>query len=340
MIISAPIFLYVLPLVWAVMAWALWRNAKRRRALIKEFTGPNTALPDVSKKRIRIDCALLFLGVTMLFATLSRPMFFRDDDRDEMQGAPYLVALDASRSMLAVDVPPTRYEASVEALDEFFYNTRGDHIGLLTFAGVAYLNSPMTFDMTALRTILRYIDPYNMSDPGSSITAAIDRAGRFFRSNSIPERTLIIISDGEDLEGSAVPLARKLHRDEKLTIHTIGVGTATGAGIPALRTEAMVTNSYGRFVVTKLDDSNLRRIANAAGGRYYPMGQNGWGLRQLREEVLIPLADKMARNDLQNYREGFYAPLAVAAAAFAAKLLLGADRFTRKRPLPAIAQSK
>lgn len=339
MIIAAPVFLYILPLVWAAMAWALRRSEKRRRALLKEFAS-NTSWPEISKKRLRIDRGLLFFGVTMLFLTLSRPMIFHDDDRDEMQGAPYLIALDASRSMLAVDVQPTRYENSIEALDTFFAETRGDHIGLLTFAGVAYLNSPMTFDMRALRTILRYIDPYNMSDPGSSITSAIDRAGRFFRSNSIPERTLIIISDGEDLEGSAVPLARKLHRDEKVTIHTIGVGTATGAGIPALRTEAMVTNSYGRFVVTKLDESNLRRIANAAGGRYYPLGQNGWGLRQLRQEVLIPLADKMARNDLQNYREAFYAPLLVAAAAFAAKLLLAADRFTRKRPLPAIAQSK
>lgn len=331
-----PEFLHWLPLVWIALGFVFWRNDRKRREAIKEFGAQDAGF---SKKRVRLDRALFVLTVTMLMAALARPMYFLADDRDELQGAPYLIALDTSRSMLAVDVRPTRYEASVLALDQFFAETKSDHIGLLTFAGVSYLNSPLTFDMTALRTILTYIDPYNMSDPGSSIGAAIDRAGRFFRSNSIPERTLIILSDGEDLEGRAVSLARTLHQKEGMTIHTIGVGTASGAGIPALRTEGQITNSYGKFVVTKLDEANLRRIANAAGGRYYPL-QDGLGLKRLREDVLRPLAERMARNDLQNYREGFYVPLLVAALAIAAKLLLSGDRFVRKRPLPAIAQSK
>jgi hypothetical protein len=193
-----PEFLYWLPVVWAALAWVFWRNDWKRREAIKAFGPQDTGF---SKKRVRIDRGLLFVIVAMLTAALARPMYFLADDRDELQGAPYLIALDTSRSMLAVDVRPTRYEASVLALDGFFAETKSDHIGLLTFAGVAYLNSPMTFDMTALRTILTYIDPFNTSDPGSSIGSAIDRAGRFFRSNSIPERTLIILSDGEDLEG-------------------------------------------------------------------------------------------------------------------------------------------
>ena len=89
-------------------------------------------------------------------------------------------------------------------------------------------------------------------------------------------------------------------------------------------------------ITTKLDENNLRRVANAGGGRSYRLGQNGEGLRQLREEVLRPLAEKTARGDLLNYREGFFAPLAVAILAIVLKLWLGADRFARRRKLPSI----
>jgi Ca-activated chloride channel family protein len=264
-------------------------------------------------------------------------MYFDKDDRSELQGAPYVVALDASRSMLATDVEPNRYGAAVQALDRFFATAKNDHVGLITFAGVAYLNSPMTFDMMALRTILSYINPQALVDPGSSMTSALDRAARFFRSNAIPERTLILISDGEELEGQSVALARRLHQREKITIHTIGVGTETGAQIPAWRTGAYhPNNGAAREITTKMDESNLRRIANAGGGEYFRLGQNGEGLRRLREQVLAPLAEKMARNDLRNYHEGFYVPLAVAMLALLLKLAFGGDRVLRRKSLPSI----
>ena len=90
--------------------------------------------------------------------------------------------------------------------------------------------------------------------------------------------------------------------------------------------------------MTKLDENNLRRIANAGGGRYYRLGADGEGLRQLREEVLRPLAEKAARNELENYREGFFVPLALAMGALLARLVIGADRVVRRRPLPGILQ--
>jgi Ca-activated chloride channel homolog len=316
-----PQILYVLPLVWAVVAWAMYRSEKRRQLLLQKFAGAQFK-PSLQKNlRRRLDRTLFFILITALYVTLARPMYFAKDSRNELRGASYLIALDASRSMLANDVPPTRYNAAGIALDRFFAETKGDHIGLITFAGVAYMNAPLTFDMTALRTILNYIDPQTLTDPGSNISSALDRAGRFFRSNSIPERTLIIISDGEDLDGNAVSLARKLFREEHLTIHTIGVGAATGGYIPAVRGDTYQTNSTGRQVVTKLDETNLRRIANAAGGNYYRLGHDGEGLRKLRAEVLNPLAEKIARNDLQNYHEAFYIPLTIAILALVTRLI-------------------
>ena len=335
-------FLYALPVIWLVLGLSLYLARRRRRALFGKFVGSESAGwsdTGFSAKRRGWDAALWFVVVTALLITLARPMYFELDDRSELQGAPYVIALDASRSMLAADVRPTRYSAITNALDDFFAETRGDRIGLITFSGVGYLNAPLTFDTMALRTILSYINPNALSDPGSSISSALDRAARFFTSNAVPRRTLVLISDGEDLDGKSLNLARKLHREHNITVHAIGVGTATGARIPAFR-GGTVTNASGREVVTKLDENNLRRIANAAGGRYYRLGLDGEGLRQLREEVLRPLAEKEARDDLQNYREAFILPLSVAIATLLARLLVGADRFARRRVLPNIIGAK
>lgn len=359
---ALPQFLYALPVAWLLLALMLWQAGKRRRALLEKFVGASSAAwadtGSIRKRRVW-DRTLLFVAVTALFVTLARPLYFQFDERSESQGASYLIALDASRSMLAGDLKPTRYTVLTNALDLFFADTKADRIGLITFAGIGYLNAPLTFDTRALRTILSYINPTALSDPGSSMASAMDRAARFFTSNALPQRTLILMSDGEELDGGkALELARKLKRDHQITIHTIGVGTATGARIPAYRAAAAPPQNApmvfqnGVFIpptappvaqpppapdiTTRLDENNLRRVANAGGGRYYRLGQNGEGLRQLREEVLRPLAEKTARGDLQNYREGFFVPLAIAILALMVKLWLGAERFARRRVLASI----
>jgi Ca-activated chloride channel family protein len=356
-----PQFLYLLPVVWLVLALMLWLARRRRRALLVKFVGERPLSwtdSGQSARRRRWDFLLLFVIVTALCTALARPMYFHFDDQSETQGAPYLIALDVSRSMLATDLKPSRYAATTNALDRFFSESRADRVGLISFAGIGYLNSPLTFDARALRTILSYISPGAQMDPGSSMASAMDRAARYFTSNTVPQRTLVLISDGEELDaGRALELARRLRRDHNITIHTIGVGTATGARIPAFRPPLRLaanpavpgrafpppaiapTNIASPEITTKLDENNLRRIANAGGGRYFRLGQDGEGLRQLREDVLKPLAEKVARADLQNYREGYFVPLAVAVAAMIARLLLGAERFVRKRALPSIAEA-
>lgn len=361
---ALPQFVFALPVVWLVLAVLLARAQAGRRALLEKFVGagrPAWAESGAVRKRRLWDRVLLFVAVTALVVTLARPLYFHFDERSESQGASYLIAFDVSRSMLAPDLKPTRYAATTNALDRFFNDTRADRIGLITFAGVGYLNAPLTFDTRALRTILGYINPTALTDPGSSMASAMDRAARYFTSNSVPQRTLVLISDGEELDGGkALELARKLKRDQQITIHTLGVGTATGARIPAYRAAAAPTPGPVFFqggtliqpgvppaqppppapdITTRLDENNLRRIANAGGGRYYRLGQNGEGLQQLREEVLRPLAEKAARGDLQNYREAFFVPLAVAILAWMARLWLGADRFVKRRPLPSILEA-
>ena len=336
-----PEFLYALP-VFLLVLIGVWRFGHRRVSEARTtFAGVGSsgswARSGGSPTRRLMDLCLALMSVAFLVLALARPLWFRRASEEELQGVPFIVALDASRSMLASDVKPNRYGAASNALDHFFAENRADRIGLITFSGVAYLNSPLAYDMTSLRTILRYIQPEDYIDPGSSLTQAIERAGRYFVSNNIPQRVLVLISDGEDLEGRPVEVARRYNRDFGLKICTIGVGTAAGANVPAARNmPGVVTNTFGQRVVTRLNEGMLQRIASATGGRFYRLGETGEGLQLMRKEFLAPLAETAARENLQNYRELFQIPLALALICMIFKLFLSANRFVNRPSLPSI----
>lgn len=304
-----PWLLFAIPPVLAAVWFALIWGQRRRRRLLEKFTGDPArywSSPGFSEWRRRLGTGLTLASLAFLLAALARPLLFSKAKMEELQGIHYLILLDASRSMLATDVKPTRYGAATNALDRWLDETRADRIGIVTFAGEAYLNAPLTFDTTALRTVLRFIEPELILEGGSSIAKAIERSARYFASNDIPQHVLIIISDGEELEGNAIEVARKFHRSQKMSISTIGVGTASGARVPATRRGGAwgtQKNSFGQEVTTRLDEGNLKRVANAGGGRYFPLGPRGEGLDQLRQDVLRPLAEAAAKDNLQNYVE-------------------------------------
>lgn len=336
-----PLFVYLAPVLagalWLALAWA----RRRRTRLVAAFAGGVDrawARPNFSPARQRLGAALAALALFFLLLTLARPLVFRKDEASELQGVPYLVALDASRSMLASDVRPSRWGVATNALDRFFENTKADRIGLITFSGVAYLNAPLTFDTTALRTTLRYLDPNVLEDPGSSLASSLERAGRYFTTNKVSPKLLIVISDGEDLVGNPIEVARRLYRQQKLQVCTVGVGTASGARVPVNRYYGGVAkNSFGQEVTSRLNESNLQRLAATTGGRYYRLDEKGDALEKLRAEVLRPLAETAAREDLKNYGELFQLPLALALASLLGALAAGAERFAQPRKPTAIA---
>ena len=335
-----PTLLWLTPVLVGVLWTALVVAARRRSAALAAFAGGRGrawARPNASVPRGRWDLLLTLAAFAFLLLTLARPLVFRRNEANELQGVPYLIALDASRSMLATDVRPTRWAAATNALDKFLADTRADRIGLITFSGAAYLTAPLTFDTTALRTTLRYLDPNAIEDAGSSLAAALERAGRYFTSNQVPQRIVLVVSDGEDLVGNPVDTARRLNRQLKLQVSTVGVGTAAGARVPVNRYYGGVAkNSFGQEVTSRLNEGNLQRLATATGGRYFRLGDQGEGLEKFRAEVLAPLAETAAREDMKNYGELFQVPLALALACLLGKVLLAADRFAVARRLPSI----
>jgi Ca-activated chloride channel family protein len=332
-----PMLLWLLPVLVIALAGVLAYGDRRRRKNLTTFAGSGSrswATLGISRGDIRLERGLVLATFVLLILALARPMVFLQRNQGELQGVPYLIALDASRSMLAGDTRPNRWAAATNALDRFLGQARADRVGLITFSGVAYLNAPLSFDMNAVRTTLRYIHPGSMTDPGSSLATAIERAGRYFASNQIHPKILILVTDGEDLEGNPSLMASRWARDG-LQISCIGVGTTLGAKVPAGGLSGpgqAARNTFGQEVVSRLNEGNLQRIASATGGRYYRLGENGEGFNQLRTEFLLPLAEQAARQDLQNYKEWYSLPVCLAILCLLGRVYLVARPRLSQRP--------
>lgn len=339
---TLPILAYATPFL--VLAAGLIRRylARQRKRRLDQFSaggGRPWADPGYHLGRVRATELLFLASLTCLLMSAAGPLLFKPSQQSELRGIPYLIALDASRSMLAGDVRPNRWSAATNVLDRFLSESKGDRVGLITFSGVAYLNAPLTFDMVALRMMLRYLDPNAIEDPGSSLASAIERGARYFATNQISPRLLVVVSDGEDLAGNPLEVARRLHREMGLEICTIGVGTAAGSRVPLNRPGSSAKNSFGQEVVSRLNEGNLQRLAAVTNGRFYRLGEHGEGFDALRKDVLSPMAESAARADLRQYRPLFQIPLALGLACILAILWIGADRHRRPQVLRPIYSS-
>jgi Mg-chelatase subunit ChlD len=176
-------------------------------AAAKFAGGPGRTWADDGADRIRgrLDAVLVVVAAVGLGLAAARPLIFQASTQSELRGVPYILALDLSRSMLTPDVRPNRWTAATNAIAGFLEEAGGDRVGLVTFSGVAYLNAPLSFDTRAIQTILRYTSPLSVDmdgeTAGSDLGAAIDKAGRYFVTNSIQPRVVVLVTDGEDSGG-------------------------------------------------------------------------------------------------------------------------------------------
>jgi len=241
--------------------------------------------------------------------------------------------------MLATDVRPNRWFAATNALSRFLDSSRSDRVGLITFSGVAYLNAPLSFDTRAIQAMLRYASPYTVEmdgeTAGSNLGSAIERAGRYFQTNNIQPRVVILVTDGEDSGDQLLEFTRRWAR-QGVKVCAVGVGTRGGAKVPRIQWGGVAQNASGQEVVSRLNEANLKRITALTGGRYVPLGDQGEGFNTLRQEFLAPLAESAAREDSKNYVEAYPLPLTLAIGALIAQSIIGVGRHQRPRLTSAI----
>ncbi len=333
---GAPHWLWAL-LAVPVLGLLFMRAEARSAAKLREFVSARL-LPQlgsaVNPFRRRVRFALILTGVTLAILSLAQPRWGYSYEEVKRKGLDLLVAVDTSRSMLANDVAPNRLQRVKLAGQDLFNELRGDRIGLIAFAGRSFLQAPLTIDYDAAVESLNDLDTSIIPEGGSNIADAITLATRTFGQSAIGNRALIIFTDGEELSGDAVKVA-KAASDGGVKIFTIGVGTPEGSLIPltgAGGTTAFVKDGSGQVVKSKLDEKRLREIAEATGGTYLHLAGGPATMKQLYEQGLAKMQagdiqDRVSRQPIERYQW----PLGAALLALAASLLMNERKAARRR---------
>jgi len=255
---------------------------------------------------------ILFLSaLCLLFAALARPYWGFRYEEAAVEGIDLLIALALSKSMQAEDVAPNRLERSKLAILDLLEEMRGDRVGLIGFAGKAFLQCPLTLDQSAFRQTLEAMDAGTIPSPGTDIAAAIREATGYFEVED-NHRILVLMTDGEDLEASGIAAAREA-AEAGVRIFTVGVGSQEGSLIP-IRNERgqrdYVRDAQGNPVTSRLDTSTLTSIASATGGSYAPLTAGGNGLLEVYRSGLSDLKKASRQAELQRIPvERFFWPL-------------------------------
>src|SRR5213595_4025333 len=265
---GAPNWLWTLAILPLLVL--LYAQAERRSAIkLREFVSPRL-LPqlagNVDRVRRAIRFAFVLLALALAIGALAKLRWCYTYEDVKRRGLDLLFAVDTSRSMLSNAVAPNRLERVKLAAQDLITDLQGDRVGLIAFAGRAFLQAPLTIDYDAVVEAVNDLDTKTIPEGGTNISSAITLATQSFGKSAVGNRALIIFTDGEELSGDAVKTA-KAAVDAGVRIFAVGVGTAQGSLIPVTGDDgqtSFVKDSSGQVVKSKLDDKRLREIAEVA----------------------------------------------------------------------------
>ena len=340
---GAPEWLWALllvPVLIALFVHSEHRGLKRLQLFVSARLLPQLAAT-VNRRRRIIRFGLLLLGLALAIVSLAQPRWGYTFEDVKRKGLDLLVAVDTSRSMLSNDVQPSRLERVKLAIQDLIDELQGDRVGLIAFAGRAFLQAPLTIDYDAVIEAVNDLDTKTIPEGGTNISSAITLATQSFGKSAMGNRAMIIFTDGEDLNGEAVKTA-KTAADAGVRIFTIGVGTPQGSLIPVTGDNgdtSFVKDSAGQVVKSKLDDKRLREVAEATGGFYVHLENGPRTMQQVQSEGLAKMQAaemdvRLSRRPIERYEW----PLGAALIALALSALIPERKRARARahvPAPA-----
>ena len=254
-----------------IVVYVLYRIIEQRK--LKQLADKkllSIILPDYSAFRNHLKFVLFALAAVFFIIAWAQPQYGVKKQNVKKKGVEIAIALDVSNSMLAEDIKPNRIEKAKFSIQRIINKLEQNKISIITFAGEAYIQLPMTTDVGASKLFLQNINTNSIDKQGTAIGAAISKCMRSFSGNDKVAKTIIVISDGENHEDDAVGIAQQA-REKGIIIHTVGMGTTNGVPIP-------IKNQYGQTnflmdrngspVTTKLNEQMLQEIAAAGGGVY------------------------------------------------------------------------
>lgn len=280
-----PIYLWLLLIIplLALIRLVAWR---RRKQKLREFGDPaliRQLMPDVSRVRPSVKFWLQIAALALLIMMLARPQMGTKISHEKRNGIETIIALDISNSMMAEDVVPSRLEKSKMMVENLVDHFTNDKIGLIVFAGDAFVQLPITSDYVSAKMFLQSIDPSLIATQGTDIAQAVNLAMKSFTQQEKVGKAIIVITDGEDHEGGAVEAA-KAAKAKGINVFILGIGDPKGAPIPTADGGYMKDRS-GQTVMTALNEQMCRQIAQAGSGKYIHVDNTSDAQEKLNDEL-------------------------------------------------------
>ena len=280
-----PIYLWMLLIIpiLVLVRFIVWQKRKRN---LRKFGDPSLLkemMPDVSKYRPTIKFCLLLSAITILIFMIARPQVGSKISHEKREGIEVLIALDISNSMLAQDVIPSRLEKSKLLIEDLVDHFTNDKVGLVVFAGDAFVQLPITNDYVSAKMFLQNINPSLITTQGTDLARAISLSQSCFTQREHIGRAIIVITDGEDHEGGVLEAAREAYK-KGINVFILGVGTSKGAPIPDGNGGYLKDNS-GQTVLSALNEQMCQQVAKAGNGVYIHVDNTSDAQERLNKEL-------------------------------------------------------
>ncbi len=318
--------LLVLPVLIILFAASLkWR--KKAIRLLGDSAVVNLLMPDVSTAKMKFKFIILLIALFLIISGLINPQMGSKLQETKRNGADVIIALDVSNSMKAEDLSPNRLGRAKQAIAKLLDKLEGDRIGIIIFAGEPYVQLPITTDYAAAKLFLETIDTDIIPTQGTAIGSAIRLSIESFGHDVGKNKSIIVITDGENFEDDAVKATQEAV-EKGITVNTIGLGSASGSPIPIYKNGTQTgfkKDKDGSTVVTKLNEEMLQQIAAAGNGAYIHASNSEIGLNLILEEINKLEKKTFASKMYSDYDDKFYFFL------FPALLLLIIELFINER---------
>jgi len=302
-----PTYLYLLAVVVILFFLRQWLVASRKRRLRSFGDLPllKELMPDVSRWRPTLKFWLLLSVLSLFILMLARPQYGRRINEDKRSGIETIIALDISNSMRAEDVSPNRLLRAKMMVERLIDSFVDDKIGLVVFAGDAFVQLPVTNDFVSAKMFLSDIDPSIINNQGTDLAKAINLSAQRFTDNEHVGKAIIVITDGEDHEGAAIKAAEEA---EKMGIRTyvLGIGSNKAVPIPDISTGNYMVDNKGEIVLSRLNEKICQDVAKAGNGAYIHV-DNSSDAQKLLADELDKLEKAESTTQYSEYDEQFRA---------------------------------
>lgn len=280
-----PAFLYLLIIIPVIIVIRLLEMRKRKLKLKKfgDLSLLKQLMPDVSSSRKSLKFWLMVAALALLIVMLARPQMGTKISQEKRKGIEVIISLDISNSMRAEDVVPSRLDKSKMLVENMVDNFTNDKVGLVVFAGDAFIQLPITSDYVSAKMFLQNTDPSLIATQGTDLAGAIELSSKSFTQQDKVGRAILIITDGEDHEGGAIEAAEKA-RKNGIRVFVLGVGSTKGSPVPDGNGGYLKDNS-GQEVISALNEEMCKQVAQAGGGAYIHVDNTSLAQRQLNDEL-------------------------------------------------------